>query len=228
VLVVLAIFATKNACRTLCSKKGAIYHQKIEDVNLGCSSFFSGENVAKNHCSYDKTKTDPARLCVDQFIGSPSHRKNLLSETHESVAMGVIISPEAYIFCTQTFSQSTKYSNSGICAPIGSTRYSPPAEDEPEPLSSDESKRNGERAAADEDESEPQPLNPVKQKRRADPEPCDSFKTKEFRAMIKGSREGAKNFKATEKNGECVYCTSDDLCLDHEYSKTIDDEISRR
>jgi len=200
-------------------RKGSIYHQKIEEVNLGCSSFFSGENVAKNHCTYDKKNTDPVRLCVDQFIGSESHRKNLLYENHESAAMGVYVAENGYIYCTQTFSQSTKYSSSGKCAPLDSKHAPPTSEEKSEPLDPVEPKSRTVPDISAEEESEPVETT-------AD-DPCKSFKTKKVRAMNKGDSASTKWYHATQKNGECEYCTTGGECLGRDASKIIDDQISR-
>lgn len=187
-------------------QRGSIYHQQISKVSLGCSTFFSGENVAMNHCSSGKTNTDPARLCVDQFIRSEPHRRNLVNQYHESVTMGVYISDDGYIWCTQTFSKSTKFSTSGSCAPVKSTSSSP---------SSDVPR-------------ESHPAQPQVKEGGGKGDPCDSFKTKQFRARIRGKTRRAQKFKATSKRGACQYCTSRGMCLSPSYSKRIDDRISRR
>lgn len=189
-------------------QNGSIYHQKLSRVNLGCSAFFSGENVAKNHCIYGKTNTDPARMCVDQFIESEPHRLNLINENHESVAMGVYISNDGYIWCTQTFTKSTKFSTSGTCAPVKSTSSS---------------------LAAGEN-TKPKPLNSVVEPQSNEPapgdDPCDSFKTKEFQGRVQGNGGRPKKFTAMPKGGVCQYCTSRDLCLDADYSRHIDDQLN--
>jgi len=148
-------------------EKGSIYHQEISRVNLGCSAFFSGENVAKNHCTYGRTNTDPARMCVDQFIDSEPHRLNLINKNHESVSMGVYISDDGYIWCTQTFSQSTKFSTSGSCAPLSSSSSSP--------VSEEKEKSQSQNTAE---------LKPAGSAKKDDP--CESFRTKQFRARTKG------------------------------------------
>lgn len=186
-------------------QRGSIYHQQISKVNLGCSTFFSGENVANNHCSSDETNTDPARLCVDQFIQSPPHRRNIVSEYHESVTMGVYVSDDGYIWCTQTFSKSTKFSTSGRCAPLKSASSSPSSSVPRQPSSTQPQAKEG-----------------------SEEDPCDSFKTKQFRARIRGKSRRPKTFKATSNRGACQYCTSRGMCLSPRYSKRIDDRISRR
>lgn len=96
-----------------------LYHQKLRIVKLGCNSFFSGENVAVNHvynCRLDKR--DPAKMCVDQFIESPGHFKNLINKDHERMVMGVFIAGNGQIWCTQTFSRFTKLSDEAGCGAV--------------------------------------------------------------------------------------------------------------
>lgn len=185
--------------------RGSIYHQQISKVNLGCSTFFSGENVAQNHCSSARKNTDPARLCVDQFIRSAPHRRNLINQYHESATMGVYVSDDGYIWCTQTFSKSTKFSSSGSCAPVKSTSSSPSSDSPRESIP---------------DQTQTQETN--------NGDPCGSFKTKKFRARIRGRSRRPQTFKATARRGACRYCTSGGMCLSASYSKRIDDRISGR
>jgi len=80
--------------------------------------------------TYDGTRTfsfemnidnrDPARLCVDAWISSPTdHRRKLLGD-YESVSLGAVFGPKNTIWCTQTFVVRTKYKGSGECASLRS------------------------------------------------------------------------------------------------------------
>lgn len=95
-----------------------IYHQELELVNLGCNSFFSGENVAQNHLALAKsgTETDPSAMCIKQFKDSPPHRRNLLSDVHKYTVMDVFVASDGYIWCTQTFTTRTEFKPAGHCA----------------------------------------------------------------------------------------------------------------
>ena len=99
-------------------KKEKLCHQNLSAVNLGCGSWFSGENVAVNHGLLSKAPTDPARMCVAQFIKSPPHRKNLENKNFETAVMGVVVGGNGYFWCTQTFAQRTNF-GPGECAPVG-------------------------------------------------------------------------------------------------------------
>lgn len=104
---------------------GTIFHQTVQNVKLGCGSFFSGENIAKNHCLLGRksgdgkvSPTDPARMCVKQFYNSEPHRRNLENPTHQTAIMGVFVSADGYVWCTQTFARSTTFTETGVCRSV--------------------------------------------------------------------------------------------------------------
>jgi len=92
---------------------GDLEHQELSSVQIGCGSRLSGENIAQNHCD-----DDPARRCVDAWIGSPPHRRNMLSTYHETMSVGIVFGPRTQIWCTQTFAVQTTFGTTGGCAPI--------------------------------------------------------------------------------------------------------------
>jgi len=94
-------------------KLGSLTHQNLGEVELGCGSFFSAENIAQNFCA----EGDPARRCVDQWINSSGHRANLLG-SHDATSVGIFFDDDTKFWCTQTFSKNTVYTDSGVCAAL--------------------------------------------------------------------------------------------------------------
>ena len=92
------------------SKRGSLFHQDLKRVSLGCSSFFSAENVAQNHVYFSqRTPFDAASMCIEQFVNSPEHYSNMISEGISQFVMGVYIDDRKYIWCTQIFATGTRF-----------------------------------------------------------------------------------------------------------------------
>jgi len=182
-------------------KKKRIYHQNLNTKNLGCGSFFSGENVAKNHCALGPKGSDPAKMCMQQFIESPPHRANLVNMKHQAVIMGVYVSNDGYVWCTQTFTMSTKFRRRGNCR-----RVKRPVETamrvRPSPSASPKATKAGTE--------------------------CSLFKNASFKgryvdATTKKTVEAV--FKATPSDGICRYCAAS-MCLTESYSINLDKRLS--
>lgn len=92
-------------------KRGSLFHQDLKKVSLGCSSFFSAENVAQNHVYLsNRTPFDAAAMCIEQFVNSPKHYSTMISEDLSQFVMGVYIDERKYIWCTQIFAKETQFS----------------------------------------------------------------------------------------------------------------------
>lgn len=101
---------------------GFLRHQP-RGLSTRCGTTLQGENIARNHCD-----DDPARKCVDAWIGSTLHRNNMLNPQHETVSVGIVFGRGTEIWCTQTFGINTQFESTGSCAPLsGSNRNAPPA-----------------------------------------------------------------------------------------------------
>lgn len=97
------------------AKFGGLYHQT--GPNKICNHNMAGENVSLNHVfKNDKRKpTNPVKLCFEQFWGSEPHRNNMLASSATHFVMGVYISKDGYIWCTQTYWKDVVYGR-GKCA----------------------------------------------------------------------------------------------------------------
>lgn len=96
----------KKAARRRSRGKTVTYHQNPRRIDLGCNSWFSGENVA--YVARKKAK-DAAGLCLERFRKSPLHRNNLLSNVHRYVVLGVYVDSKGFVWCTQIFSTNTRF-----------------------------------------------------------------------------------------------------------------------
>lgn len=86
-------------------KKGNIWHQNLSNVKV-CDFDCVGENVSMNHIFFadPNIPSDPVKQCFEQFLGSPPHKKNMLTKHATHFAMGTVFDKDSgYIFCTQTF-----------------------------------------------------------------------------------------------------------------------------
>ncbi len=192
--------------------KGRIFHQDLPKVNLGCGAFFSGENVAKNHgllgpkdSNGQFLPTDPARMCVHQFINSPPHRKNLENPTHQTAVMGVYVAADGYIWCTQTFAQNTKFTRKGACRRIDGIEEANSAVNSPLP--------------SPPPSPSPKPTNARKNVSSTG----HKFINQHFMARFPGGKVEKMTLQCTDK--ECRYCGSDGVCLGEEQSVGIDKRV---
>lgn len=101
-------------------RKNELFHQYLATTNLGCESFFAGENLAKNSLEVAKhnSSVDPAWMCIEQFRNSPSHYNNMVANNVTETVMGVYVLDEN-IWCTQLFTVNTKFSSEGECKRTG-------------------------------------------------------------------------------------------------------------
>ncbi len=197
----------------LMQARGGIFHQDLRAVDLGCGAFFSGENVAKNHgllgpkdSAGNFLPTDAAKMCVVQFINSPPHRKNLENPNHQTAVMGVFVSADGYIWCTQTFAQRTKFTTNGACkridgveeanSAVKSSLPTPTPSPSPKPASA---------------------LNNVASTGH-------KFANQEFWARFPDGKVQKMTLKCTAK--ECRYCASNGVCLGEEQSVGIDKRVT--
>ncbi len=95
--------------------KGKLEHQKL-DFRL-CGSHIMGENVSQNHIflAPKSGPSDPTKMCIVQFKNSPGHYANMISQRFTHFVMGVFVTEDGYIWCTQTFWVKVKYGK-GKCA----------------------------------------------------------------------------------------------------------------
>lgn len=97
------------------SRLGRLTHQNLRSTNIGCGAFFSGENLAQNFARSGETGL--AEKCVKQLENSSPHYRNMISDTHQYVVMGIIVDSDGRLWCTQTFATGTQF-GSGNCARV--------------------------------------------------------------------------------------------------------------
>lgn len=104
--------------RAFARRGGKIFHQVISRIPLGCSSWYSGENVGLNYVykgRSNRTPSNPAKMCITQFNNSPTHKKNLLDATHKEAALAVWIDARDRIWCTHVLAWNTTFAPTGSC-----------------------------------------------------------------------------------------------------------------
>lgn len=93
------MYANALAWAQRMANTGNFKHQDLSDpiVPFPSGIRFSGENIA-----YFSRADDPARKCIDLFIGSPGHRRNMLSN-HDLCAVGFAQNSRGQWYCSQEF-----------------------------------------------------------------------------------------------------------------------------
>jgi uncharacterized protein YkwD len=82
------------------SPEGETMSDRYERFGITCQGW--GENVLFNHAAND-TPAAAARQCVDQWMDSPGHRQNILSENWTAQGLGVAVTDDGRLYATQNF-----------------------------------------------------------------------------------------------------------------------------
>ena len=79
---------------------GRLRHQVLPRATreVRCKRWIGGENLAYNYAT-----GDVARACVDQWIRSKPHMRNLLRHWFKEVVTGFFFAPDGRVYCVQTF-----------------------------------------------------------------------------------------------------------------------------
>lgn len=77
-----------------------LIHQDFDTANaeVGCGRSLNGENIA-----YNFESGDVARACLDQWINSQGHYRNIVTERFEEGVVGFAYDSRGAVFCVQTF-----------------------------------------------------------------------------------------------------------------------------
>lgn len=95
---------------------GTLSHQDLLSEIFLCGDLMFAENVAQTHTLLNTRKTiDVARMCVDSFSKSSGHKANMLNAAYTHMVMGVVVTDDGTVWCTQTFWKNVIY-GSGSCA----------------------------------------------------------------------------------------------------------------
>lgn len=82
---------------------------------VGCFAAFNGENIASTHLILGArtVPSDPAYLCVEKFAKTKDHFLHMIDPNNRQFAMGVYVDKQDFIWCTQLFTLSVKFSTEG-------------------------------------------------------------------------------------------------------------------
>jgi uncharacterized protein YkwD len=82
------------------SPDGETMTDRYERFGMSCQGW--GENVLFNYAA-DSTPTAAARQSVEQWMDSPGHRGNILSDDWTAQGLGVAVAADGRLYATQNF-----------------------------------------------------------------------------------------------------------------------------
>lgn len=75
---------------------GLMVNERADNLNIEWRAI--GENIAYNR-GYD----DPVGFTVKRWMGSPSHKENIMDKRWKETGIGVIVTPDSTYYLTQVF-----------------------------------------------------------------------------------------------------------------------------